>query len=89
MTRPILTRITVTSTEAGVTRRDSPEEVTAEAVEVTMMVLASAGREDSGLEEEPHEDAEVLGVAEVATLEVNMLFERLSEYYSIKSVLLF
>jgi len=43
------------------------------AVEVIMMVLDSAEREDSGLVVEPHEDAEVLGVvevAEVATLEV-------------------
>ena len=61
----------------------------AEAVEVTMMVLASAEREDSGLVEEPQEDAEVLGAAEVAILEVNLPnipFERLSEYYSTKSV---
>lgn len=43
------------------------------AVEVIMMDLDSAEREDSGLVVEPHEDAEVLGVvevAEVATLEV-------------------
>lgn len=43
------------------------------AVEVIMMVLDSAEREDSGLVVEPHEDAEVLVVAEVAgvaTLEV-------------------
>lgn len=59
--------------EAGETRRDSPEEVMAGAVEVIMMDLDSAEREDSGLVVEPHEDAEVLGVvevAEVATLEV-------------------
>lgn len=43
------------------------------AVEVIMMDLDSAEMEDSGLVVEPHEDAEVLGVAEVAgvaTLEV-------------------
>lgn len=43
------------------------------AVEVIMMDLDSAEREDSGLVVEPHEDAEVLVVAEVAgvaTLEV-------------------
>ena len=70
MTRQTLTRTTVTSTEAGATRRDSPEEVMAEAVEVTMMDQASAETEDSGLEEEPREDAEVSGAAEVATSEV-------------------
>ena len=56
------------------------------AVEVIMMDLDSAEREDSGLVVEPHEDAEVLGVvevAEVAILEVKMiasLFERI-EYF--------
>ena len=43
----------------------------AEAVEVTMMDQASAETEDSGLEE-PREDAEVSGAAEVATLEVKV-----------------
>lgn len=68
MIRPTLTPITVTSTEVGVTQRDLPEEVMAEAVEVTMMAQASAEMEDSGLEE-LREDAEVSGAAEVAILE--------------------
>ena len=76
MTQQTLTRTTVTSTEAGATRRDSPEEVMAEAVEVTMMDQASAETEDSGLEEEPREDAEVSGAAEVATSEVNLALGR-------------
>ena len=71
MIRPTLTPITVTSTEAGVTQRDLPEEVMAEAVEVTMMAQALAETEDLGLEE-PREDAEVSGAAEVATLEVTI-----------------
>ena len=71
MIRPTLTPITVTSTEAGVTQRDLPEEVMVEAVGVTMMAQASAEMEDSGLEE-PREDAEVSGAAEVAILEVKV-----------------
>ena len=71
MIRPTLTPITVTSTGAGATQRDSPEEVMAEAEEVTMMAQASAEMEDSVLEE-PREDAEVSGAVEVATLEVTI-----------------
>jgi len=40
------------------------------AVEVIMMDLDSAEREDSGLVVEPHEDAEVLGVVEVAEVAI-------------------
>jgi len=72
MTRPTLTRTTVTSTEAGATPRDSPEGVMAEAVVVTMMDQASAVTEglEEGLAEEPREDGEASGAAEVAILEV-------------------
>ena len=71
MTLQTLTPTTVTSTEAGATRRDSPAEVTAEAGEATMTARALAEeREDLASVEERLEDAEASEAAEAVTLEV-------------------